>query len=48
MAKGCCIISQHADSTAHRPRFRQHLMPARPSYCVGFNIDMLSVAPDAA
>jgi len=48
MAKGCCIISQHADSTGAPSAVQTMLDSGTPVYCVGYNIDMLSVAPTAA
>ncbi|MDR1130835.1 MAG: BMP family ABC transporter substrate-binding protein [Oscillospiraceae bacterium] len=48
VSSGCIIISQHADSTG-APSACQALFDAGTTvYCVGYNIDMLSVAPDAA
>ena len=47
-ARGCVIISQHADSTG-APSACQALLDAGTTvYSVGYNIDMLSVAPTAA
>jgi basic membrane protein A len=48
MSKGCCIISQHADSTGAPSAVQTALDAGTPVYCVGYNIDMLSVAPTAA
>lgn len=48
VASGCIIISQHADSTG-APAAAQALLDGGTTvYCVGYNIDMLSVAPTAA
>ena len=48
VARGCCMISQHADSTG-APTAVQTLLDAGTTvYCVGYNVDMLSVAPTAA
>jgi len=48
VANGCIIISQHADSTG-APSACQALLDAGTTvYCVGYNVDMLSVAPTAA
>ena len=48
IAKGCCIISQHADSTGAPSAVQAALDAGTPVYCVGYNFDMLSVAPTAA
>ena len=48
IAKGACIISQHADSTGAPSAVQAALDAGTPVYCVGYNIDMLSVAPTAA
>jgi basic membrane protein A len=48
MSKGCCIISQHADSTGAPSAVQTALDAGSAVYCVGYNIDMLSVAPTAA
>ena len=48
ISKGCCIISQHADSTGAPSAVQTALDAGTPVYCVGYNIDMLSVAPTAA
>lgn len=48
VSNGCIIISQHADSTG-APSACQALLEAGTTvYCIGYNVDMLSVAPDAA
>ncbi len=48
VSRGCVIISQHADSTG-APSACQALLDAGTTvYCVGYNIDMLQVAPTAA
>ena len=48
VSSGCIILSQHADSTG-APSACQALLDAGTTvYCVGYNVDMLSVAPDAA
>ena len=48
MARGCVIIGQHADSTG-APAAVQKLQDAGTvCYSIGYNIDMLSVAPTAA
>ena len=48
MAKGCVIIGQHADSTGAPAAVQAALTSGTTAYSVGYNIDMLSVAPDAA
>ncbi len=48
MADGCIIISQHADSTGAPSACQAALEAGTTVYCVGYNVDMLSVAPDAA
>jgi basic membrane protein A len=48
ISKGCSIISQHADSTGAPSAVQTALTAGTPVYCVGYNIDMLSVAPTAA
>ena len=48
LGRGCCIISQHADSTGG-PAAIEDAIQKRGAVCyyVGYNIDMLSVAPTA-
>ncbi|MBR2667444.1 MAG: BMP family ABC transporter substrate-binding protein [Oscillospiraceae bacterium] len=48
MADGCIIISQHADSTGAPSACQAALEAGTTVYCVGYNVDMLSVAPQAA
>ena len=48
MGKGCVIIGQHADSTGAPSAVQAALAGGKVAYSVGYNIDMLSVAPDAA
>ena len=48
MANGCVIIGQHADSTGAPSAVQEALEKGTVAYSVGYNIDMLSVAPDAA
>ena len=48
MARGCVIIGQHADSTGSPSAVQEALEKGTVAYSVGYNIDMLSVAPDAA
>lgn len=48
VAAGSIIISQHADSTGAPSAAEALLQGGTTVYCVGYNIDMLSVAPTAA
>ena len=48
MADGCVIIGQHADSTGAPSAVQAEHEKGKEVYSVGYNIDMLSVAPDAA
>ncbi len=48
VAKGCVIVSQHADSTGAPSAIQAQLGAGKVCYSVGYNIDMLSVAPTAA
>ena len=48
MSKGCVIIGQHADSTGAPSAVQAALDAGTVAYSVGYNIDMLSVAPTAA
>ena len=48
IADGCVIISQHADSTGAPSACQAAFEDGKTVYCVGYNIDMLSVAPDVA
>lgn len=48
MARGCVIIGQHADSTGAPSAVQEAWKSGTVAYSVGYNIDMLSVAPDAA
>ena len=48
MADGCFIISQHADSTGAPGAVQAAFESGKTVYCVGYNISMLAVAPDAA
>ncbi|MBE6657415.1 MAG: BMP family ABC transporter substrate-binding protein [Ruminococcaceae bacterium] len=47
-ADGCVIISQHADSTGAPAAVQALQDKGQVVYCVGYNVDMLSVAPNAA
>lgn len=48
MADGCVIIGQHADSTGAPAAVEAALKNGTVAYSVGYNIDMLDVAPTAA
>ena len=48
ISDGCVIISQHADSTGAPSACEAALAGGTTVYCVGYNIDMLSAAPNAA
>lgn len=48
VSTGCIIISQHADSTGAPSACEALLNSGTTVYCVGYNVDMLSVAPTAA
>ncbi len=48
MSDGCVIIGQHADSTGAPAAVQAALDGGAVAYSVGYNVDMLSVAPDAA
>jgi len=48
VASGCIILSQHADSTGAPSACEALLKAGTTVYCVGYNVDMLSVAPTAA
>lgn len=48
MANGCVIIGQHADSTGAPSAVQAAQDSGKTVYSVGYNIDMLSVAPTAA
>ena len=48
MARGCVIIGQHADSTGAPSAVQSQKNAGSVVYSVGYNIDMLSVAPTAA
>ncbi|MBR5422237.1 MAG: BMP family ABC transporter substrate-binding protein [Lachnospiraceae bacterium] len=48
MADGCVIIGQHADSTGAPTAVQAALDSGKVAYSVGYNVDMLSVAPTAA
>lgn len=46
--QGCVIIGQHADSTGAPSKCETLLNNGKTCYSVGYNVDMLSVAPHAA
>lgn len=48
MSKGCVIIGQHADSTGAPQAIQAAQDSGKVAYSVGYNIDMLAVAPKAA
>ena len=48
MARGCVIIGQHADSTGAPSAVQAQKDAGSVVYSVGYNIDMLEVAPTAA
>ena len=48
IAKGCVIISQHADTTGAPTAVEEALQSGKTVYCVGYNVDMLAAAPNAA
>ncbi len=48
ISDGCVIIGQHADSTGAPTACEEALKTGATVYSVGYNVDMLSVAPNAA
>ena len=48
ISDGCIIIGQHADSTGAPSACQEALDAGTTVYCVGYNVDMLAVAPTAA
>ena len=48
VSSGCIIISQHADSTGAPSACEALLQGGTTVYCVGYNVDMLTVAPTSA
>ena len=48
ISRGCVVIGQHADSTGAPSAVEAALAAGTIAYCVGYNVDMLSVAPNAA
>ena len=47
LSRGSCLISQHADSTGGPAAIEAAVANGAVCYYVGYNIDMLSVAPTA-
>lgn len=45
---GCVIISQHADSAGAPTAVEEAFNNGKTVYCVGYNVSMLDVAPNAA
>ena len=48
MADNCVIIGQHADSTGAPSAVQAALENGNVAYSIGYNVDMLTVAPQAA
>ena len=48
MSRGCVMIGQHADSTGAPSAVQAAQDSGKTAFCVGYNVDMLSVAPTAA
>jgi basic membrane protein A len=48
IARGCVIIGQHADSTGAPSACEAAMNSGKIAYSVGYNVDMLAVAPTAA
>ena len=48
LSDGCIIIGQHADSTGAPSAVQAAFESGKTCYSVGYNVDMLSVAPDVA
>ena len=48
MDRGCCIIGQHADSTGAPTACEEAWAKGEVVYSVGYNVDMLAAAPNAA
>jgi basic membrane protein A and related proteins len=48
VANGCVIIGQHADSTGAPSACEKLLSEGKVCYSVGYNVDMLETAPNAA
>lgn len=46
--RGCCIIGQHADSTGAPTACEEAWAKGEVVYSVGYNVDMLAAAPNAA
>lgn len=48
MSRGCIIIAQHADSTGAPAAVQEAFDKGETVFSVGYNVDMLAVAPEAA
>ncbi|MCK5758604.1 MAG: BMP family ABC transporter substrate-binding protein [Clostridiales bacterium] len=48
VSTGCIILSQHADSTGAPAACEALLQGGTTIFCVGYNVDMLTVAPTSA
>ena len=48
ISRGCVMIGQHADSTGAPSAVEAANKSGTAVYCVGYNVDMISVAPTAA
>ena len=48
IARGCVIIGQHADSTGAPSAVQAAQDAGKVAYSIGYNVDMLAVAPTAA
>lgn len=48
VASGCVIIGQHADSTGAPAAVEAAVAAGKTCYSIGYNVDMLTVAPKAA
>jgi len=48
VAQGCVIIGQHADSTGAPAAVQKLLTSGKICYSIGYNVDMLETAPEAA
>ncbi len=46
--RGCCIISQHADSAGAPTAVQEALTNGKTVYSVGYNVSMLDACPDGA
>lgn len=48
LSDGCVVLGQHADSTGAPSVCEETLNAGTPAYSVGYNVDMLAIAPNAA